>query len=75
MEDLKPGKYKHYKGKFYEVIGVARHTETMEELVIYRALYTSKEFGKNTSWVRPKSVFLGNVEVDGEQVPRFRFIG
>ena len=56
MEDIRLGKYKHHKGKFYEVIGVARHSETLEELVIYKALYESKEFGKDTLWARPKSM-------------------
>lgn len=72
---VKPGKYQHYKGKFYEVIGVARHSETLEELVVYRALYDSEEFGKNTLWVRPRSMFLEKVTVDGIEVPRFTFVG
>ncbi len=71
---LKPGKYQHYKGKFYEVIGIARHSETMEELVVYRALYDSEEFGKNALWARPLSMFLETVIVDGKEVPRFKFI-
>ena len=73
MEDLKLGKYQHYKGKFYEVIGVARYSETLEELVVYRALYDSEEFGKNALWVRPKSMFLELVEVNGIKVPRFEY--
>ena len=75
MQDLKLGKYQHYKGKFYEVIGVARNSETLEEFVVYRALYESKEFGKNAIWVRPKKMFLENVIVDGKEIPRFKFIG
>ena len=75
MEDLKLGKYQHYKGKFYEVIGIARHSETLDELVVYRALYDSKEFGKNALWVRPKAMFLENITLDGKQVPRFRYGG
>ena len=67
------GKYKHYKGKLYEVIGVARHSETMEELVVYKALYES-EFGKNALWARPKAMFLETVTVDGKEVPRFTFL-
>ena len=74
MTELKLGKYEHYKGKQYEVIGLARHSETLEELVVYRALYDSKEFGKNALWVRPKSMFLENVTIDGKEVPRFRHI-
>lgn len=75
MAGVKLGKYRHYKGKFYEVIGVARHSETLEEMVVYRALYYSKEFGRNTLWVRPKKMFLENVHVDGKKVLRFRHIG
>lgn len=75
MEDLKLGKYQHYKGKFYDVIGIARHSETLEELVVYRALYNSKEFGNNALWIRPKKIFLKNVSVDGKEVPRFKYVG
>jgi len=75
MRKLKLGKYRHYKGKFYRVIGIGRHSETLEELVIYRALYESKKFGKNALWVRPKEMFLEKVIVDGKKVPRFKFIG
>lgn len=75
MEDLKLGKYQHYKGKFYEVIGVARHSETLEELIVYRALYDSEEFGENALWVRPKQMFLKTVNVDGKEVPRFKYLG
>jgi hypothetical protein len=67
---MKLGRYQHYKGKFYEVIGSARHSETLEELVVYRALYES-EYGKNALWVRPKAMFLESVLVDGKEVPRF----
>jgi len=74
MNEVKLGKYQHYKGKMYEVIGVARHSETLEELVVYRALYDSEEFGKNALWVRPKKMFLENVVVNGKEVPRFKFI-
>jgi len=74
MEEVKPGKYKHYKGKFYEVIGVARHSETLEELVVYRALYDDEKFGKNALWVRPKRMFLEYVTTDDKKVPRFKYI-
>ena len=67
--NLKLGKYRHYKRKEYEVIGVARHSETREELVVYRALY-----GDFDLWVRPIKMFLEEVEVDDEKIPRFRFI-
>lgn len=75
MEKIKLGKYQHYKGKFYEVIGIARHSETLEELVVYRALYDSPEFGKDQIWVRPLKMFLEEVEIDGNKVPRFKFVG
>ena len=69
---LKTGKYKHYKGKEYEVIGIARHSETLEELVVYRALYQNK--GENL-WVRPLKMFLEEVEIEGKKMPRFEFLG
>lgn len=73
MKNLEIGSiYKHYKGHDYEVIGVARHSETLEEMVVYRAMYNSPEFGKNFLWVRPKEMFLGNVIVDGIEVERFK---
>lgn len=74
MENVKLGKYQHYKGKFYEVIGTARHSETSEELVVYRPLYDSEEFDKNVWWVRPKTMFLEKVTVEDKEVPRFRYI-
>jgi hypothetical protein len=72
MGKIKLGKYRHYKGKIYEVLGVARHSETLEELVVYRALY-----GDNELWVRPVKMFLEEVPAPGEaskKVPRFEFI-
>lgn len=75
MKDLEIGaKYKHYKGHEYEVTGVARHSETLEELVVYKALYESPDFGENAIWVRPKEMFLGNVIVDGVELERFEKI-
>jgi len=71
---MKLGKYKHYKGQEYEFIGVAHHSETLEELVVYRALYNSKEFGDKALWVRPKAMFLETVEIEGRIVPRFEYI-
>lgn len=64
-----PGTYRHYKGNEYEVIGIAKHSETLEELVVYRALY-----GEGQLWVRPLRMFLEMVEVDGKFVPRFERI-
>lgn len=69
---LKLGKYKHYKGKEYEVIGIASHSETLEELVVYKALY--QKDGENL-WVRPLKMFIEEVVVDGETVKRFEYIG
>lgn len=74
ISELKLGVYEHYKGKRYEVIGIARHSETLEELVVYKALYESEEFGNDALWVRPKGMFLELVEVEGEKIPRFRFV-
>lgn len=67
---IKAGLYEHYKGKQYEVIDLARHSETLEELVVYRALY-----GKHDLWVRPLSMFQEEVEVDGVKMPRFKYVG
>ncbi len=61
-----PGRYRHYKGNIYEVFGVARHSETGEELVVYRCLY-----GDCSLWVRPLTMFLESVQVDGRSLPRF----
>lgn len=66
---LPAGLYRHYKGNLYEVMEVARHSETGEELVVYRALYG--EFGL---WVRPLSMFVETVERDGETVRRFAYV-
>jgi len=75
MKKLKIGKYQHWKGNFYRVLGLARNSETLEELVVYQALYNSKEFGKKSLWVRPKKMFMEKVKVDGKKVPRFKYIG
>ncbi len=72
--EVKLGKYKHFKGKLYEVTGFARHSETLEELVIYKALYDSDKFEKGSLWVRPKKMFLETVNRDGKEMPRFEFI-
>ena len=68
---MKLGKYQHYKGNFYDVIGVAHHSETLEELVVYRALYNHKTYGSNSLWTRPKKMFLENVFINGKDIPRF----
>ena len=66
---IKLGKYKHFKGKEYEVICVAKHSETLEEVVVYKALY-----GKGQIWVRPIKMFMEKVEIDGKKIPRFKYI-
>lgn len=70
MDEIKPGRYRHFKGKEYEVLGVARHSETEEELVVYRALY-----GDFSLWVRPVSMWNEAVEHDGKTFRRFTYIG
>lgn len=71
MADIPVGKYRHYKGKFYEVIGTAIHSETLERMIVYRALYDSKDFGKDQIWIRPEKMFLEKILVDGKEVQRF----
>ena len=66
---MKKGIYEHYKGNRYEVIGIAKHSETLEEMVVYKALY-----GDGGIWVRPLYMWDEPVNVNGESVPRFRFI-
>ena len=68
--ELKLGKYRHFKGNEYELLGIARHSETMESMVVYRALY-----GEKGLWVRPLSMWTETVERDGYCGPRFRFVG
>jgi hypothetical protein len=69
-EAIEPGVYEHYKGARYEVLLVARHSETEEWFVVYRQLY-----GDGSAWVRPLGMFAESVEVDGRTVPRFRHVG
>lgn len=66
----KPGLYRHYKGKDYRVLGVGRHSETLEPVVVYQALH-----GERGLWVRPAAMFSGTVEVDGKRGPRFARTG
>ena len=70
MQEVKLGKYRHFKGMEYEVIGVAKHSETLEEMVVYRALY-----GEGGLWIRPVSMWNETVERDGKTFQRFTFIG
>jgi cyclomaltodextrinase len=69
-DTLAPGRYRHFKGNEYEVIGVARDSETLEDVVVYRALY-----GVHGLWVRPFTMFMEDVERDGKRIPRFQFVG
>ena len=68
--DIKPGKYRHFKGNFYEVIGTASHSETLEPMVVYRALY-----GEKGLWVRPAAMWTETVDKNGYHGPRFTYIG
>ena len=70
MEKIRLGKYRHFKGNEYEVVAVGKHSETLEDYVIYRALY-----GEGGFWVRPLSMFLELVERDGKKFSRFEYIG
>lgn len=70
LPPLQPGRYRHYKGNEYDVVAVARHSETLEPVVVYRALY-----GEGGLWVRPYAMFCEEVVVDGRSVRRFAPIG
>ena len=77
MGKIKSGIYYHYKSKdkIYRVIGVAKHSETMEDMVVYQALYDIPELGgEDVMFVRPLAMFVQNVIVDGKEVPRFTFV-
>ena len=70
MTSIPIGRYRHYKGNEYTVLGVARHSETEEELVVYQ-----QEYGDRSLWVRPKPMFLETVEIDGQSIARFQYLG
>ena len=70
MAEVKPGRYRHYKGNEYEVVGIARHSETEQQLVVYRKLYDD-----HSLWVRPLEMFVQSVSVAGGTVPRFEWLG
>ena len=74
MAEIRTGRYRHFKGKEYEVLGVARDSENLGEFVVYKALYDSEEFGEGVLWVRPLDMFLEKVVVDGKETPRFQYI-
>lgn len=67
---LTPGRYRHFKGKEYQVYYVAKHSETLEDYVVYQPLY-----GEGAMWIRPLEMFLEQVEVGGKQMPRFQYLG
>jgi hypothetical protein len=69
MHEIKPGRYRHYKGNEYTVLGVARHSETLEALVVYR-----QEYGDRGLWVRPAAMFVETVEIGGTTTPRFQYL-
>jgi len=69
MQTIKQGKYRHFKGNLYEVIGIAKHSETLEEFVVYKPLYK-----ESCLWIRPKKMFLENVVVNDKEVPRFELV-
>ena len=69
MKELKPGIYRHFKGNLYELVGIAKHSETLEPMVVYRALY-----GEGGLWVRPAHMWSEQVERDGYKGPRFIFV-
>lgn len=66
---IKLGKYKHYKGKEYKVLGTAKHSETLEKFVVYKALY-----GKNQLWVRPEKIFFDKIKFNNKKILRFKYI-
>ena len=70
MQTIQPGRYRHFKGEEYRVLGTARHSETLEEMVVYQALY-----GERGLWVRPSAMWNEHVERDGYSGPRFTYIG
>ena len=69
MSTVKPGRYRHFKGMEYQVIGTARHSETLEEMVVYRALY-----GEGGLWVRPAKMFFETIEREGKKMKRFELV-
>jgi cyclomaltodextrinase len=70
MSEIRPGRYRHFKGNEYEVIGIVRHSESQQEMVLYRALY-----GERGLWVRPLEMFGELIERDGKRMPRFEYMG
>ena len=73
MKTLRKGIYRHYKGKLYEVVGTARHSETLEKFVVYYALYKTR-YGRKSLWARPEKMFRGSVFVSGRKHRRFQYV-
>ncbi len=69
-DKLRPGRYRHYKGNDYQLLGTARHSETLEEMVVYRALY-----GEGNMWVRPAAMWNDPIELDGQMLRRSTYLG
>ena len=67
---IQPGRYRHFKGKDYIVLGVARHSETEEQMVVYRT-----DYGDRSLWVRPIVMFQESIEIDGQTTARFQYVG
>ncbi|MBI4239475.1 DUF1653 domain-containing protein [Candidatus Uhrbacteria bacterium] len=74
MQEVEIGKYRHYKGGFVEVLGIAHHSESIEEFVVYKTLYENRTFGMGSIWIRPKSMFLENIIVAEKVTPRFEYV-
>ena len=70
QDEIQLGRYRHYKNKQYTVLGLVNHSETQEQLVLYRP-----EYGERQLWVRPREMFFEDVIVDGKRLPRFDFVG
>ncbi len=66
---IKPGKYRHYKGNDYEVLGLAKHSETLETYVVYKTLY-----GDYSLWIRPEQMFKETITINNQKIPRFQYI-
>jgi len=79
MAEIRTGRYKHYKNKYYQVIGFAHHTETREKMVLYHALYDTPElvleYGDKPVFTRPAAMFAETVVIDGKEIPRFEYAG
>ncbi len=74
MQDIKLGIYQHFKGKKYQVIGLAKHSETMEDLVVYKPLFKIEKEFEGLLWIRPKKMFFEKVLIKSKKVSRFRYI-